>query len=177
MALALIAISRLMSDDFERAMTDMTSKAKHGQELLPRRRGWPHPASEGAQPWTAGAFARAGFLDPSLVLRWAEIVGEDVAHVATPVKMQADPQGAVLTLKCEPGAVVLLQHETRTLLQRINGYVGAKRITRLKLVSGQLGGGLDVPAHPKAGRAPSPDAFAGAPLSRALERLGSRRKV
>jgi hypothetical protein len=157
-------------------MKDMTSKEKRGQEALGvRRRGWAHPAGEGAQPWTAGAFARAGFADGTIVLRWAEIVGGDVARVASPVKLQKDPQGAVLTLKCEPGALVLLQHETRALLQRLNGYLGANRITRLKLVAGQLAGGLDLPKHPRAGDTP-PEPLAGAPLSQALERLGRRRK-
>jgi hypothetical protein len=159
------------------AMKDMTSKEKREQEGLPvRRRGWAHPACEGAQPWTAGAFARAGFADSSLVLRWAEIVGDDVACVASPVKLQKDPQGAVLTLKCEPGALVLLQHETRALLQRLNGYLGANRIARLKLVAGQLQGGVDLPRHPRAGRGAPPDSSGGAPLSQALERLGRRRK-
>jgi hypothetical protein len=166
-----------MSRVFALAMEDMTSKEKREQEGLPaRRRGWAHPAGEGAHPWTAGAFARAGFADASLVLRWAEIVGDDVARVARPVKLQKDAEGAVLTLKCEPGALVLLQHETRALLRRLNAYLGANRIARLKLVAGQLQGGLDLPKHPLAGRSDGLDASTGPPLSQALERLGRRRK-
>ena len=117
----------------------MSAKERRGQEGSAARRGWARAASEDAIPLTASAFARAGFSDSSLVLRWAEIVGADVARVARPVKLQSDREGAVLTLKCEPGAAVLLQHETRRLLQRLNAYLGANRVARLKLVSGELG--------------------------------------
>ncbi len=155
---------------------DMSAKDTRGQGAPVARRGWAHAASEGARQLTAGALARAGFSDSTLVLRWAEIVGDELARVARPIKLQSDRDGAVLTLKCEPGAVVFLQHETRSLIQRLNAYLGANRIARLKLVAGELTEALELPKHPRAGRSPGSENIAGAPLSQALQRLSRRRK-
>ena len=111
------------------------------------------------------------------MLRWAEIVGAEVARVARPIKLQDDGEGAILTLKCEPGATVLLQHETRRLIQRLNAYLGSNRIARLKLVAGELAEASDLPKHPRAGRSVSlGEPLSGPPLSQALERLKRRRK-
>jgi hypothetical protein len=157
-------------------MADRSAKETHGQGAS-HRRGWAHPAGEGALGLTAGALARAGFTDANLVLRWAEIVGDDIARVARPVKLQNDREGVVLTLKCEPGATVLLQHETRELIQHLNAYLGANRIARLKLVAGEVKGGLDLAKHPRAGRTTAPEEFTGTSLAQALERLNRRRKA
>ena len=52
-------------------------------------------------------FARAGFADPTLVLRWDEIAGAETARLARPLKLSEGPSGGVLTLKAEPGAAAL----------------------------------------------------------------------
>jgi hypothetical protein len=83
-------------------------------------------------------FARAGFRDPTLVLHWAEIAGADVARLATPIKLTDGPRGATLTLKAEPGAALFLQHETRSLTERINAYLGRAAVLRLRFVQGPL---------------------------------------
>jgi hypothetical protein len=136
------------------------------------RRGWARPASESALGEAASAFARAGFSDATLLLRWSEIAGPTVARIACPVKWQDGPGGAVLTLKCEPGAAVLLQHQTRMLTERLNAYLGAGRIARLRLVPGQLSDVPEPPPHP----APQADLCQQVPpLSEALDRLARLR--
>ena len=70
------------------------------------------------------AFVRAGFVDPTLVLRWEEIAGSETAALAQPIKLSEGPSGGVLTLKAEPGAALFLQHESRSLCERINAYLG-----------------------------------------------------
>jgi hypothetical protein len=124
------------------------SSPPQGPSRFPVRQGWARAAGEGLLSHAAGAFARAGFTDASLVLRWSEIVGQQIAQVALPVKWQDGPEGAVLTLRCEAGATVLLQHETRALIGRLNAYLGAGRIARLKLVPGQLSHFSETPDHP-----------------------------
>jgi hypothetical protein len=137
-----------------------------------RRRGWARPASESALGEAAPAFARAGFPDATLLLRWSEIAGPKVARIARPMKWQDGPSGAVLTLKCEPGAAVLLQHQTRTLIERVNAYLGAGRIARVRLVPGQLSDVPEPPPHP----APQVDlSLQIPPLSEALDRLARLR--
>src|SRR6478736_4988972 len=115
-----------------------SAKRKTAQETsgTVARYGWARAAGESVLGEARGMFARAGFADATLLLRWSEIVGPHIARIALPQRWQDGPDGAVLTLKCEPGAAVLLQHQTRMLIERLNTYVGGGRIIRLKLVPG-----------------------------------------
>jgi hypothetical protein len=117
-------------------------------------------------------FRRAGFKDASFLLHWPAIAGPHIARVAQPVKWQESPNGAVVTLRCEPGAAVLLQHETRTLVEKANAYLGTGRIARFKFVSGPLPGALAVAQHPAPDTVPPPKKL---DLNQALERLSRLR--
>ena len=104
----------------------------------PPRRGRAATVARDAPALAAAAFARKGFADPTLVLRWEEIVGAEVARLARPLKLNEGPNGGVLTLKAEPGASLFLSHETRALCARINAYLGREAVTRLRFVQGPL---------------------------------------
>jgi hypothetical protein len=84
------------------------------------------------------AFMRAGFSDPTLVLRWREIAGADVARIAQPLRIRQGSSGAVLTLRADPAAAVFLQHESRALCARINTYLGRQTVERLRFVPGDV---------------------------------------
>jgi hypothetical protein len=159
-----------------------SAKGKGSQAVFqsaPARRGRARAAGQDALSHASAALAKAGFSDATLVLHWREIVGADIARIAQPVKLSQGPDGAVLTLRCEAGAAVFLQHQTRALLERINGYLGASRIARLRLVAGELSRSAEPTDHP--GRSPtrqdeetsSPGAKL--PLSEALSRLARSR--
>jgi len=94
------------------------------------------------------AFQGAGFADAGFLLHWPEIAGAHIARVARPVKWQETPAGAVVTLCCEPGAAVLLQHETRTLVEKCNAYLGRGRVARFKFVNGTVPADAAIPPHP-----------------------------
>ena len=100
----------------------------------------------------SAAFARAGFSDPTLVLRWVEIVGPDIARFAEPIKLSEGPSGGTLTLRAEPAAAVFMQHQTRALCDRINGFLGRPAIAKLRFVNGA------VAARPDPVRRPEPPA-------------------
>lgn len=143
------------------------------------RMGRARAAGEAALSHAEPGFARAGFPDASLVLRWPDIVGPEIARIAEPLKWQAGPEGAVLTLKCESGAAVFLQHQTRPLIERLNAYLGPGQIARLKFTPGRLSQAPAPPDHPAKARRkaaeisteiqPKPS------LSAALERLAQAR--
>lgn len=101
------------------------------------RRNWPEVIAR-SDTIAAAAFARAGFRDPTLVLRWADIVGPEVARFAEPFKLSESPAGGVLTLRAEPAASVFLQHQTRALCERINAFLGRPAVARLRFVHGAL---------------------------------------
>ncbi len=114
----------------------MARTAKDEQQ--PQRRNWISPLAPDATAVAHAAFARAGFTDPTLVLRWAEIAGPETARLAMPLRFSEGPHGGVLTLVAEPAAAVFLQHETRPLCERINAYLGRPAIARLRFVPGKV---------------------------------------
>lgn len=147
------------------------NERQEGPRTYPRY-NWVRAASESALTEARDAFSRAGFPDSTLVLRWAEIAGPAVARLCRPLKWQEGESGATLTLKCEAGAAVLLQHQTRELIQRLNAYAGANRIARLKLVAGKLAEAQEPPNHPAPLAEPPPEEPA---LPDALDRLARLR--
>jgi hypothetical protein len=106
---------------------------------LPRR-GRASAIAADAGSASAAAFAKAGFGDPGLVLRWAEIVGPDVARLAQPLRFTQGHLGGTLTLRAAPGAALFLAHEKRSLAERINTYLGRAAVAQIKFVQGSAAG-------------------------------------
>jgi hypothetical protein len=131
----------------------MAKAKKPLEDGAPARRNWAGAVATDAANVGQTAFVRAGFADPSLVVHWEEIAGPEVARLARPLRLSEGPHGGVLTLLAEPGAAVFLQHETRSLCERINTYLGRGAVTRLKFVQGALTQRLPPPPC----RKPAPD--------------------
>lgn len=135
----------------------MAQKPKDNQLPLPlpKRRGKATALGDEARPAGQAAFDRAGFADPTLLLHWEEIAGPDAARLTRPLRLAQGPSGGVLTLKAEPGAAVFLQHESRSLCERINAYLGRPAVARLRFVQGTLKQPPPPPVRRKA-KAPVP---------------------
>ncbi|HWA90387.1 MAG TPA: DciA family protein [Rhizomicrobium sp.] len=126
-----------------------TPKAKQPEQPPPpTRRGRAAAVAADAQALARAALDRAGFSDPTLVLRWEEIAGAETARLARPLRLKDGPSGGVLTLMAEPGAAVFLQHETRPLCERINAYLGRPAVARLRFVQGTLSQPAKRPLRP-----------------------------
>jgi hypothetical protein len=128
-------------------------------DTQPARRNRPAAVSGDVGQVGRGAFVRMGFSDPTLVLRWREIAGPEVARLCQPIRFAEGPNGGTLTLKALPGAALFLSHETRSLTARINQYLGRPAVSRLKFVHGALA--LARPAFSP--RRPATDAKPGDP--------------
>jgi hypothetical protein len=115
-------------------------------EEPPKRRARAEVVGRDASLAARTAFARAGFSDPTLILRWPDIAGPDTARLARPIKLTEGPAGGVLTLKAEPAAALFLQHESRSLCERINAFLGRPAVAKLRFVQGAL---TMPPAPPK----------------------------
>ena len=148
-----------------------SAKNRSSQAPMPARHSR-RAAGERIIGQASAIFLRAGFKDAGFLLHWPTIAGAHIARVAQPVKWQESPSGAVVTLRCEPGAAVLLQHETRGLVEKANAYLGAGRIARFKFVPGPIGITSVVPSHPAPDTGPPPKSM---DLSEALERLSRLR--
>jgi hypothetical protein len=104
------------------------------QPTPPVRRNRVDAVARDAGATAAGAFARMGFTDPTLVLRWTDIAGAELARLCQPLKLN----GEILTLKALPGAALFLAHEKRALMERINAYLGRPAVSQIRFVQGGI---------------------------------------
>ena len=116
--------------------TPSAKQSGSGADEPPLRRGRALTVAGDATLAGRAAFTRAGFSDPTLVLRWTEIAGPEIARIARPLKF--NEAGGVLTLLAEPGAALFLGHDARALAARINAYLGRNAVARVKFVQGML---------------------------------------
>ncbi|MBX9710371.1 MAG: DciA family protein [Xanthobacteraceae bacterium] len=86
------------------------------------------------------AFAKQGFASRELVTRWAEIVGEDIAAYAEPIKIQwtrpvegQAQEPATLILRVEGPRALEIQHASTVILERVNRFFGWSAIGKLAL--------------------------------------------
>jgi hypothetical protein len=149
----------------------MTPTGKDKQpDAPPQRRGRPETVGRDITQAARNAFVRTGFTDPTLVLRWTEIAGPQTARIARPIRFSEGPSGGVLTLKAEPAAALFLQHESRSLCERINAYLGRPAVAKLRFVQGPL---VPLPAPPTLQRPVEPPASDPARRWRGPEGLGN----
>lgn len=91
------------------------------------------------------AFARQGFASRELVLRWAEIIGADIAAHCEPIKIawpkpvgDAPPDPATLHLRVSGPMALEIQHSSDVILARINRFLGWPAIGRIALKQAPL---------------------------------------
>jgi hypothetical protein len=157
----------------------MAQAPKETQEPPPRR-GRAGALVGDARTTAAAAFARMGFSDPTLVLRWSEIAGPEVARLAQPLRLADGPSGGTLTLRAVPAAALFLAHEKRALAERINAFLGRPAVSQIKFSQGALPSRPSAaPPQKKPHALPASDpsrAFDGPEgLARALQALARRR--
>jgi hypothetical protein len=100
------------------------------------------------------AFRRFGFVQSSVVSRWAEIVGERYARVSVPESIRF-PQGrradGTLTLLVEGAHGTMLQHVAPTIIERVNRFFGYSAVARILIKQGACA----APPPPEPRAAPS----------------------
>jgi hypothetical protein len=105
---------------------------------------YPRRLSELIKPCLGDAFAQQGFATADLLTRWRDIVGEEIAAHAEPVKLQwprgdvEHPEPATLVLRAEGPAAIEIQHLSGVILERINRFFGWRAVQRISLRQGPL---------------------------------------
>jgi hypothetical protein len=84
---------------------------------------------------TREAFRDRGFYQASILTRWPDRVGRDLAAKSCPEKIS---KGGVLTLRVEGAFALEFQHMEPRLLERIATHFGHKAITRISLRQGPM---------------------------------------
>jgi hypothetical protein len=115
------------------------SKRKLGKQEAERSC---RPRSAGELVGAAGdpSFRRFGFVQSSIVSRWAEIVGERYAKVSSPESIRfpaGKKAGGVLTLMVDGAHAPLIQHLTPMIVERVNRFFGYAAINRIVFHQGK----------------------------------------
>jgi len=113
------------------------------------------PIVKQVQPFLKSLEAKFEALDDglgALKSRWPEIVGASLGKVSEPVRVIRPPKnkavGGVLEIRVMGAYAPLIQHQSATLLDRINLYFGGRRIERLRIVQGPLTPSAKTPPSP-----------------------------
>jgi hypothetical protein len=86
------------------------------------------------------SFRRFGFVQSSIVSRWAEIVGARYAKVSSPESIRfptGSKGGGVLTLLVDGAHAPLIQHLTPMIVDKVNRFFGYAAINRIVFRQGK----------------------------------------
>ncbi|HUP68148.1 MAG TPA: DciA family protein [Sphingomicrobium sp.] len=86
------------------------------------------------------SFKRFGFVQSSIVSRWAEIVGERYARVSSPESIRfpaGKKAGGALTLLVDGAHAPLIQHLTPMIVERVNRFFGYAAVDRIVFRQGK----------------------------------------
>lgn len=119
-----------------------------------RPRGGPARAISDLMPEIGGAaFRKFGFIQSSIVTRWAEIIGKRYAELTNPEAIRFPPgkrAGGTLKLVVAPGHAPMVQHIIPEIIERVNRFFGYGAVSRVTIRTG------DVAPREPAGRPPPP---------------------
>jgi hypothetical protein len=151
---------------------DETLKILATKRTRPVRRP-PPPAGRSLAKFIKALDDRFGQGAGLLEARWREIVGEALARRTEPAKLVKGRAGqpSVLEIRVEGPVASLIQHQAPDILQRVNLFLGAGAVGKLRIVQGPVKPKANAPATrgPSRRKARPLDAAAEAELARSLE--------
>jgi hypothetical protein len=133
-------MKRAMSETGKTVKSARPKSAKPAQATEARPRGGSARSVADMLPDVGrAAFRRFGFVQSSVVSRWAEIVGERYARVSVPESIRF-PQGrrseGVLALLVDGAHGTMLQHVAPTIIERVNRFFGYPAVARIAIKQG-----------------------------------------
>ena len=116
-------------------MACLAAMAKRRQDKAEAERNCrPRAAGELIGAIGGRSFRRFGFVQSSIVSRWAEIVGDRYAKVSSPESIRfpsGKKAGGALTLLVEGAHAPLIQHLAPAIIERVNRFFGYAAVDRL----------------------------------------------
>ncbi len=115
-----------------------TQVGNRGKSDAPRQ-GRPRAAGELIGDVGGVAFRRFGFIQASVVSRWAEIVGERYAKVSSPesIRFPAGKKvGGILNIVVQGAHAPLMQHLAPVIVERVNRFFGYSAVAKLAFRQG-----------------------------------------
>ena len=113
--------------------------------------------------------AKFGQGSGALEARWREVVGAEIARRTEPVKLTRGRNGgpSSLEIRVAGPAAAIIQHQAHEILARVNLFLGAEAVQKLRIVQGPLQNKHDAPAKARR-RLPPLDAADEADLQKEL---------
>jgi hypothetical protein len=141
-------------------------------------RSFPRPLSEFLGTTLTGALKAQGFASSEIIVRWADIVGHEIAAHSEPMKInwprvknetgdEDRGEPATLVLRVEGPAALEIQHLSAVIVERVNRFFGWQAVGRLALRQAPLRRRA-TPAPP-----PPPDPAATARLAASMPEIES----
>ncbi len=87
------------------------------------------------------AFRRFGFVQSTIVSRWAEIVGERYAKVSTPESIRfpkGKREGGTLSMMVTGAHAPMMQHVLPVIIEKVNRFFGYAAISRVDIRQGAM---------------------------------------
>lgn len=127
----------------------------------------PPPAGRALSGYIKALDAKYGQGVGGLSARWREIVGPEIARRTEPVKLTKGRNGgpSSLEIRVAGPAAAIIQHQAHEILARVNIFLGAEAVQKLRIVQGPL---RRVDPPPPRRRSPPLDAAREAELSAGL---------
>ncbi|WP_293906702.1 DciA family protein [Phenylobacterium sp.] len=100
----------------------------------------PPPAGRALRGYLKTMDARFSQGADALAVRWREIVGPEIARRTEPVKLvRSRSRGASsLEIRVAGPAAAIIQHQAHEILARVNLFLGAEAVQKLRIVQGPL---------------------------------------
>ena len=98
------------------------------------------------------AFRRFGFVQASVVSRWAEIVGERYAKVSSPESIRfptGKKSGGTLNIVVQGAHAPLMQHLAPVIAERVNRFFGYEAVVKLSFRQGSPVSRSEAPRRPE----------------------------
>ncbi|MDR6954570.1 hypothetical protein J2X65_003944 [Ancylobacter sp. 3268] len=113
-------------------------------------RSHPKPLADLIDATIAASCKQRGLASVEIVTRWADIIGDDLARRAQPIRLAwpsrpESQEPGVLHVRVEGGYAIELQHLAPVVIERVNRYFGWRCIGRLSLRQGPV----PSPARPR----------------------------
>ncbi|TZG24635.1 DUF721 domain-containing protein [Sphingomonas montanisoli] len=128
------------TDGVQKPAKAKTKAAKPAAKVYERPRGGAARSVADMLPDVGrAAFRRFGFVQSSVVSRWAEIVGPRYAAVSTPESIrfpQGKRDGGMLTLEVQGAHGPMMQHVLPEIMERVNRFFGYAAVARVAIRQG-----------------------------------------
>jgi hypothetical protein len=100
----------------------------------------PPPAGRSLTPLIRELDGRFGQGPGALAARWREIVGPDIARRTEPVKLVKGRNGgpSSLEIRVAGPSAAIVQHQAQEILARVNLFLGAEAVQKMRVVQGPL---------------------------------------